>query len=91
MTVKSTLMQINSNSIRNKFDMLTRMINMALRFSWFWKLNLILPLPMLNFSLKDIPLHLDIIEIAMVGEIVLFIREDMPAKTLVKHTIYKRF
>lgn len=46
---------------------------------------------MLNFSLKDIPLHLDIIEIAMVGEIVLFIREDMPAKTLVKHTIYKRF
>ena len=46
---------------------------------------------MLNFSLKDIPLHLDIIEIAMVGEIVLFIRQDMPAKTLVKHTIYKRF
>ena len=44
-----------------------------------------------NFSLKDIPLHLDIIEITMVGEIVLFIREDMPAKTLVKHTIYKRF
>ena len=27
MTVKSTLMQINSNSIRNKFDMLTSMIN----------------------------------------------------------------
>ena len=57
---------INVNSIRNKFHMLTSMIK-ALTFSWFRKRNLILLLPMLNLSLKDMPLHLDMIEIVMVS------------------------